>query len=58
MKIALNMTKKEWADIMGVQRPSLSRELLRMKEDGLIDYNYNFIFIKNLQEIYNIFLSN
>ena len=53
LKIPLDMTKKEWADIMGVQRPSLSRELLRMKEDGLIDYNFKYIFIKNLRRIEN-----
>lgn len=49
MTIPLNMTKKKWADMMGVQRPSLSRELLRMKKEGLIDYNYKYIFIKNLE---------
>lgn len=54
LKVKLNMTKKEWADIIGVQRPSLSRELLRMKEIGLIDYDYNYIFIKNLNEIKNV----
>lgn len=51
MKIELTMTKKEWAERMGVQRPSLSRELLRMKEEGLIDYNYKYIFIKDLKGI-------
>lgn len=51
LKIKLNMTKKEWADIMGVQRPSLSRELLMMKKAGIIDYDYNFIFVKDLERI-------
>lgn len=36
---------------MGVQRPSLSRELFRMKEEGLIDYNYKYIYIKDLDAI-------
>lgn len=51
LKIKLNMTKKEWADIMGVQRPSLSRELVVMRNLGLIDYDYNYIYVKNLEEI-------
>lgn len=51
LKIKLNMTKREWADIMGVQRPSLSRELLAMKSLGLIDYDYKHIYVKELEEI-------
>ena len=47
-KIKLNMTKNQWADKMGVQRPSLSRELIKMKEDGIIDYDRNTIEIKDL----------
>lgn len=42
-KIALNITKKELAQIIGVQRTSLSRELAKMKHDGLILYDKNFI---------------
>ncbi|NLD59822.1 MAG: Crp/Fnr family transcriptional regulator [Clostridiales bacterium] len=33
----LPISKKELADHMGVQRPSLFRELKRMKDEGLID---------------------
>ena len=51
LKIKLNMTKEELADIMGVQRPSLSRELMIMKNLRLIDYDYNYIYVKNLEEI-------
>ncbi len=32
-------TKERLAEILGVERPSLSRELARMKQDGLIDYS-------------------
>lgn len=46
--IKLNMTKKDWADKIGVQRPSLSRELIKMKEEGIIDFNKNIITIENL----------
>ena len=51
LKIKLNMTKSEWADTMGVQRPSLSRELLLMKKEGLIDYDYNYLYVKDLDKI-------
>lgn len=52
--IELNMTKEEWANLLGVQRPSLSRELIRMKEDGLIDYDYNFVYIEDVNKLKNI----
>ncbi|KPU28024.1 hypothetical protein TR13x_01370 [Caloranaerobacter sp. TR13] len=51
LKIRLNMSKKEWAEKIGVQRPSLSRELSKMKKEGLIDYDRNTIYIKNLDII-------
>src|SRR5574344_295800 len=36
--IKLSMTKKALAERIGVQRTSLSRELAKMREDGLIEY--------------------
>ncbi|SHE41497.1 Crp/Fnr family transcriptional regulator [Clostridium fallax] len=51
LKIKLNMSKKEWAEKLGVQRPSLSRELIKMKEEGLIDYDREFIYILKLDNI-------
>jgi DNA-binding transcriptional regulator LsrR (DeoR family) len=44
-KIELHMTKKELAEKLGIQRTSLSRELNKMKKDGLIDYNASSITI-------------
>lgn len=38
-KIKLTLTKKQLAEKFGVQRPSLSRELNKMRKDGLIDYD-------------------
>lgn len=43
--IQLNMTKKALADKIGVERTSLSRELAKMKQDGLISYDAKSIFI-------------
>lgn len=51
LTISLNMTKKAWAEIMGIQRPSLSRELIKMKKEGLIDYDLKTISIRKLSEI-------
>lgn len=49
--IKLNMTKREWADIIGVQRPSLSRELIKMKEEGIIDYDKDLIIIRDIDAL-------
>jgi CRP-like cAMP-binding protein len=38
-KIQLNITKKAWAERIGAQRTSLSRELAKMRKDGLIQYD-------------------
>ena len=46
-EIKLEMTKKEWAEKIGVHRPSLSRELSKMKKEGLIDYDNKRILIKD-----------
>lgn len=51
LEFPLNMSKKEWADKLGVQRPSLSRELMNMKKDGLIDYDRSNVILLDLEEI-------
>ncbi len=48
LRIILNMSKKEWSEKLGVHRPSLSRELSKMKREGLIDYDRNSVTIKYL----------
>ena len=47
-EINLGMTKKDWADKLGVQRPSLSRELIKMKEEGIIEYDKDIITIVDI----------
>jgi CRP/FNR family transcriptional regulator, dissimilatory nitrate respiration regulator len=49
--IKLGMSKKEWADKIGVQRPSLSRELIKMKDEELIDFDKDIIVIKDIRGI-------
>ncbi|MBU3228367.1 Crp/Fnr family transcriptional regulator [Clostridium algidicarnis] len=50
-KIPLKMSKQEWAYNLGVQRPSLSRELIKLKEDGIIDYEKDYVLILNVQAL-------
>lgn len=44
-RVKLNMSKKELAEKIGVQRTSLSRELAKMKSEGLILFDANYITI-------------
>lgn len=53
LSFPLAMSKKEWADKLGVQRPSLSRELMNMKKEDIINYDRSNITILNLEEIEN-----
>ena len=47
------MTKQKLSEILGVPRPSLSRELINMKDLG-IDYSRDFIKILNKEELENL----
>lgn len=49
--IKLNLTKKELAEKFGIQRTSLSRELNKMKKDGLIQYDAYSITILNMDSL-------
>jgi len=54
--LALPSSRKEMADELGIPRPSLSRELISMKNQGLIAYNKNIIEIKNLAALEDLLL--
>jgi len=45
--IKLNMSKKDLAQRMGIQRSSLSRELNKMRKDGLIEFDSRTITLKS-----------
>lgn len=49
--ISIHMTKKEWSEKLGVRRPSLSRELIKMKSEGLIEYTRKDITIKSIEKL-------
>lgn len=54
--IKLNMTKQKLSEALGIPRPSLSRELINMKELGLIDYSKDFIKILDLDSLEEILM--
>ena len=41
LQLDLDLTRKEMADHLGIPRPSLSRELGNMKDEGIIDFHRN-----------------
>lgn len=45
--IKLNISKKDLAERLGIQRSSLSRELNKMREEGLLEYDARTIVLKN-----------
>lgn len=49
--IVLPFSRKEMAENLGVQRPSLSREFIKMKEEGLLDFNKNNVTILDLETL-------
>lgn len=52
--IKVPFSRLEMAEHMGIQRPSLSRELSRMREEGIIEFDKEFIVIKDLEDLNNL----
>lgn len=51
---ALNMRRQDMADFINVARPSLSRELMKMQEEGLIETSGRKIYIKDKKALESI----
>lgn len=49
--LTLPYSRKKMAELLNIPRPSLSRELMKMKEDGLIDFYKNKIKIVDLKSL-------
>ena len=49
--IKLSLSRKEMAEHMGIQRPSLSRELIKMREEGIIEFDKKVIIIKDMKAL-------
>lgn len=50
-RIVLSFSKKELSERLGVQRTSLSRELAKMRDEGLVDFDARTITIKDLDKV-------
>jgi len=46
--IKVSLSRKEMAEYMGIQRPSLSRELCKMREEEIIEFDREVIIIKDM----------
>ena len=51
--VKLKLNREELADYLGVARPSLSRALMRMQKDGLIEAGKNQIKILDREKLEN-----
>ena len=56
-RMVLNTTREELADFLGMARPSLSRELGRMQDDGVIRLEGRKVFIQNQDAFDELFES-
>lgn len=50
----LPFNRNEMADFLNVSRPSLSREMCKMRNEGIIDFHRDSIRILNMKELKNI----
>ena len=54
--MSVSMSRQEMADFLNTARPSLSRELMRMQNDGLLTVEGRKITVRNksaLEELFN-----
>lgn len=54
--LKLDLTKKEMAQSLGVERPSLSREFISLIDEDIIEIKKNFVQIIDLEGLENILL--
>ena len=48
-RVTLKMSREEFADFLNAARPSLSRELMKMQDDGFIKVVRKDLIVKNLE---------
>jgi CRP-like cAMP-binding protein len=54
LKLKMLVSRREMAEQFGIPRPSLSRELVSMKKDGLIDFDRQTITILDIEALEDI----
>jgi len=47
----LPMNRNDMADFLNVSRPSMCREMSRMKDEGIIDYHRSTIDIRDIEAL-------
>ncbi|HEY8349361.1 MAG TPA: helix-turn-helix domain-containing protein, partial [Clostridia bacterium] len=47
----LAMNRNELADFLNVARPSLSREMCRMRDEGMIDFHRSSVQIRDMEAL-------
>ena len=50
-QVKLTMNREELADYLNVARPSLSRELIKMQQDGMIKLDRNLVTITDTEAL-------
>lgn len=55
--IILPYSRKKMAELLNIPRPSLSRELVNMKEEGIIDFYKNKVKILDVKKLENSLLN-
>ena len=48
------MNREQLADYLNAERPSLSRELMRMQKEGLIETDRKLVIIRDLEKMNHI----
>lgn len=54
MNVVLGINRNEMAEYLNVSRPSMSREMIKMREEGMFDFWKDKITIKNIDAIVSI----
>lgn len=54
LNVRLGINRNEMAEYLNVSRPSMSREMIRMREEGIFDFWKDHIDIKNLEALVEI----
>ena len=55
LEIKLKESKEEIANFLGIPRPSFSRELMKLRDEGLIEYNRDKIKIIDALALEEVF---
>jgi len=54
LEVNLGLNRNEMAEFLNVSRPSMSREMCRMRDEGMFEFRKELIQIKNLKAIESI----